>query len=192
MIRPLLLSVGAIPLRSAQVQRARRRIAPFLDWLRPHERLLDVGTGTGAAALLLQTQNSVVAMDVRPELLFPDIPALVYDGVRIPFPDHTFDTVVLLTVLHHCTRPLTLARECRRVGRQVIVVEDLISSPWNRRWTRAVDRILNLEFRRPPQAQASHRQWMTRFQALGFQVEEVRFRRAVTGVQLGYYRLTSR
>jgi SAM-dependent methyltransferase len=44
-------------------------------------------------------------------------PDLYYDGKRLPFDDHTFDTVLSAQVLEHTPEPLALVREMARVLR---------------------------------------------------------------------------
>jgi len=51
---------------------------------------------------------------------------VVCGGVRLPFADGEFDTVLLLSVLHHAKSPEAVLAEAARVARhRVIVFEDI-------------------------------------------------------------------
>ncbi len=97
---------------------------------RSPERILDVGTGTGQAAFVLADrfpQAGIDAVDTAPAMIEAArakagrddrIRFTVADGARLPFPDASFDLVVLL-----CVQPF--ARELHRVlrpGGFVVVV----------------------------------------------------------------------
>jgi SAM-dependent methyltransferase len=54
------------------------------------------------------------------------IPFQRFNGTSIPFPDKSFDHVVLSEVLHHSHEPMALVKECRRVARRsIILFEDM-------------------------------------------------------------------
>jgi SAM-dependent methyltransferase len=54
---------------------------------------------------------------------------LLYDGLHIPFPDDSFDVVLLIFALHHADDPAAVLREARRVCRRhVIAFEDVVIS----------------------------------------------------------------
>jgi SAM-dependent methyltransferase len=52
------------------------------------------------------------------------IPVTAFDGIRMPWPDHTFDAVILADVLHHDHDPQRLLGECTRVSRNLVIVKD--------------------------------------------------------------------
>src|SRR6266852_1075727 len=52
------------------------------------------------------------------------IPVTVFNGQYIPYPDNTFDCVLLIDVLHHTENPDMLIQEAKRVSRQDIIIKD--------------------------------------------------------------------
>jgi len=90
------------------------------------DSVLDVGCGTGYLSMHLQEMFGVRACGVDViDFREAEIPFQRFDGTSIPFPDKSFDHVVLSEVLHHSHDPMALLKECCRVARNVIVFEDL-------------------------------------------------------------------
>jgi SAM-dependent methyltransferase len=52
------------------------------------------------------------------------IPVAKYDGQSIPHLDDSFDTVLLVDVLHHTDEPMGLLREALRVARRSVLIKD--------------------------------------------------------------------
>jgi len=48
----------------------------------------------------------------------------LYDGVRIPYADRTFDVVILADVLHHEQDPDRLLKESIRISRRLLIIKD--------------------------------------------------------------------
>jgi SAM-dependent methyltransferase len=141
-----------------------RRVAPHL---RPGEPILDYGAGTGRISGWLAEQTGV-----RPTLtdLIPysnrrrDLPFVrMDDPFHVPLADRTFDTVLLLFVLHHNRyeeQGKVVTDAVRLARRRVIVLEDTptgrIDLVCNMLW----DRILNLRHATPtPFAFRSVAEW---------------------------------
>lgn len=108
---------------SAVRQRLRgRRIAAGVG-LRPGERALDLGCGTGAytASISESSPGCFVGVDVSPSLLKVargrtggEVGFLAADARELPFPDESFDAVLGNAVLHHLPMESALG-ELRRV-----------------------------------------------------------------------------
>jgi SAM-dependent methyltransferase len=47
-----------------------------------------------------------------------------FDGKKIPFQDNSFDTVIVIDVLHHTDDPKQLMREMKRVAKKNILIKD--------------------------------------------------------------------
>jgi alpha-1,6-mannosyltransferase len=95
-----------------------RDVAPWIVG----KRVLDLGAGEGFVTAAL---GRGVAVDVGPFRRAPG-PYVVYDGCTLPFDDDTFDTTLLLLVLHHCAEPEAVLDEALRVTRQRIIVTESV------------------------------------------------------------------
>lgn len=92
-------------------------------------RLLDIGTGTGRMAELFAPRAvHVTGLDNSPEMLriararLQHLPADAFnlaqgDFARLPFADHSFDTVLFHQVLHYAQAPEVVLAEAARVAR---------------------------------------------------------------------------
>jgi SAM-dependent methyltransferase len=107
--------------------RLREQAAALADYVDQGDSVLDVGCGTGHLSAYLQEMYGAVptGIDVK-DFRETKIDFSEFDGSSIPFPDDSFDHVILSEVLHHSHDPVTLISECRRVARRrVIVFEDM-------------------------------------------------------------------
>ncbi len=108
-------------------ERLRVQAEALGDYLNPDDSVLDVGCGTGYLSAHLQEMYGVRAsgVDIR-DFRQAQIPFQLFDGTSIPFPDRSFDHVVLSEVLHHSHDPMALLTECLRVARRsIILFEDM-------------------------------------------------------------------
>ena len=98
--------------------------------IRPHDRVLDLGCGTGTMAILIRQrrpESTVVGVDGDPKVLkvarakaAKAALSIQFDEAladRLPYADGSFDRVLSSLVLHHLTRDEKLGalREVRRV-----------------------------------------------------------------------------
>jgi 2-polyprenyl-3-methyl-5-hydroxy-6-metoxy-1,4-benzoquinol methylase len=99
--------------------------------VRPEDRVLDFGCGTGWTSMLLaQTGAEVVGMDISAHALsvarrgaaqaFASTGAgrlrfEHFDGTTIPAPDGHFDVIVIIDAFHHLPNPRRILEECARV-----------------------------------------------------------------------------
>lgn len=102
--------------------------------LSPHltesSNILDLGASDGRLAATLQDTLAAEGQSVRftgcdvhvqPETY---IPIVSYDGCTLPFPDNSFDCVLIVDVLHHTQNPQRVLEEAKRVSSQHIVIKD--------------------------------------------------------------------
>lgn len=104
-------------------------------WDPAHTRVLDVGGGTGIIAQAIKDLFGVAhvtSVDVEGRFLKSlDIETRIYDGVKLPFADGSFDCVTFSNVLHHVppSGRSCLMRECARVaGAGPIYIKDHLAA----------------------------------------------------------------
>jgi SAM-dependent methyltransferase len=109
-----------------------RRAALIVQEIKPFvigESVLDCGCGDGLVAVGLSGERFHIQLADVMNYLAPGVLqdfARLYPETALPYPDRSFDTVLLLTVLHHCGNPMFLLSEIRRVCRKrVIVIESI-------------------------------------------------------------------
>lgn len=98
----------------------------------PLGRVLELGAGDGAISALMDEEGfceRLCALDIsssgverlKARGLKRLEEARVFDGVSVPYPDRSFDLVVLSHVVEHLEHPRQLLYEAARVGRRVFV-----------------------------------------------------------------------
>jgi SAM-dependent methyltransferase len=110
------------------VQRRVRVLATRIAQLLPQgSSVLDVGCGDGQVDRAIVGQRPDLRVEGVDVLLRPSASAAVrpFDGTTVPYPDASFDSVLLVDVLHHTTDPMILLREASRVARRCIVIKDV-------------------------------------------------------------------
>jgi SAM-dependent methyltransferase len=93
----------------------------------PHRgTVLDIGTGDGLLAATLMRLRPDLQVEGVDVLARPDahIAVTIYDGRTVPFPDQSFDYVLISDVLHHTEDPAGILAEAGRVARVGIVLKD--------------------------------------------------------------------
>lgn len=159
--------------RWVHARRVRVLAAHFAPLLAPRARVLDVGAGDGRLAALLAAARPDLAIrcvdvQARPTSAYP---VEVYDGVRLPFGDQSFDAVLLVDVLHHASDPLALLAEARRVGRRVLVKDHALEGPLADATLRFMDWVGNARHGIPlPFRYWTRSAWLAVFVRLGLDV----------------------
>jgi ubiquinone/menaquinone biosynthesis C-methylase UbiE len=105
----------------------KRRLAEYVASLcEDGSRILDVGCDDGSVAKMIMELNptlNIIGIDIQ-SFRPPKIQRKVYDGRNIPYPDNSFDAVIVLDVLHHTQDILLLLKEIRRVSRKYVIIKD--------------------------------------------------------------------
>ena len=136
---PLFFILMCIPKRKyarihTKHQNAERasRINDIGDFIFADDDVLDVGCGNGqfGEAIAKAYEVHVHGVDVV-NYINADIPMNIYDGLHLPFPDNSFDVVVMAMMLHHVKHQEELLEEAIRCSRRALIIyEDTYFSPW--------------------------------------------------------------
>ena len=147
------------------------------DHLSPTSRILDIGAGPGYVTRFLTDEgHHVTGLDVTNLSRIPDWAPTLYDWKTLPYSDASFDTALLLTVLHHTPDPDALLAEAARVARQVIVIEDIHTNRFHKALTCFMDSLVNNEWRGHPHTNRSDAEWRATFPSLGLRIESTQTR----------------
>ena len=119
--------------------RAQKIIQHFPNDLRG--LVLDVGCGDGSVTDALSKEKGVTVwgVDVVNNFRY-GFSFQVGDGSHLPYRDQSFDAVLLIYVLHHCSDIEEVLKECQRVSKGTIILqEDVPTNPWNKWLTHFLD-----------------------------------------------------
>lgn len=114
--------------------RASRLFKRLQAHLPAHGHILDVGSGTGHNSDLIETMTGlqVAKIDVT-NMNIVGNPVTLYDGKHIPFPDHTFQAVLALFILHYIANPVSFLLELKRTGTgRFLVIQSVYTNSFGR------------------------------------------------------------
>ncbi len=155
---------------------AKYKIERISEYLSPKDRILDIGTGLGSVCLLMNRQGyDLTPVDVIDQSLSPEIEPQIYNGKKLPYKDSSFDTALILTVLHHTSNPEEILLEAKRVADKIIIIEDIYTNPIQRYLTYFVDSIVNMEFSGHPHSNKSDNEWKDVFIELGLKLVDAKY-----------------
>ena len=100
-------------------------------YIKKGERVLDVGAGTGFISKILSKKARVTLLDIK-DYNQTDLPLRIYDGKKIPFKNKSFDTILLLTVLHYAPNTEKFLKEIKRVANKIIIVDDVYETKFGK------------------------------------------------------------
>ncbi len=129
----------------AMKARAGLMVNRFSIFLTNSKKIIDIGSGTCLIAFHLQREGrKVTPVDIQNNSIYPEIKVIVYDGLKLPFKGKSFDTALLITVLHHTPSPEIVLKEAIRVSDKIIVVETTYENWLGKIFIVFVDTLANL------------------------------------------------
>lgn len=172
------------PLRWALYRLARWRVEEKLAeldrYLKPSDKVLDVGAGNCVLCQQLRRRgHQVVALDMEQLSFIDDIVPVLYDGAVMPFADDSFDVALLITVLHHCTEAETVLSEARRVAKRIVIIEEIYQNAFEKYCTYAIDSLFNFQFFDHPRSNKTDAGWRAAFRELQLDVKEAAYSRSI-------------
>ena len=145
------------------------------DLLEPGDKILDIGSGNGGVLdLLINEGYNAEGIDVVDHNFYPGNKVQLYDGKNLPYSSKAYDKSLLLTVLHHTVNPECLVKEALRVSGQLIIIEDVYTSPLNKYLLFFVDSLVNFEFIDHPHSNKTNKEWLDFFKSLNVKVQFIR------------------
>lgn len=157
---------------------AKFKIKRISEHLLKKDRILDIGTGPGSVCLLLKREGyDITPVDVIDQTLSSEVKPDIYSGEKLPYNDSSFDTALILTVLHHTSKPEQVLSEVARVADKIIIIEDIYSNPVQQYLTYFVDSLVNMEFSGHPHSNKNDSEWKTAFNKLGMKLKASRYDR---------------
>jgi len=152
-------------------QRSEVVVSRILPYLSKTYNIIDIGSGTGDVALLLRSRGmSITPVDVDDFHGVRLIKTTIYDGITLPFPDYSYDTALLLMVMHHTPNPDAILTEVSRVARNIVVIETSYTTKLNRLWTILSDAIGNLRLDAFWNSYKTDEDWRKLFKKHGYKV----------------------
>lgn len=106
----------------------KKLLRSLLEDFGPVGSLLEVGSGTTHFTRWFESQGiHSVGMDLSPLMLkegrrWWSGPLVQADAAALPFGDHSFDIVVMITCFEYMPRPLQVLQEARRVARKGLLM----------------------------------------------------------------------
>lgn len=133
---------------------------------------MDIGAGTGRFSLYLQDRGHTVApLDVVDKSV-TGLDIETFNGYSIDSTDNSFDTSILMFVLHHTNTQVELLKEASRVSRNyIIIAEDIVETSWDKM-------VGNIHLNTSPWARGddsfrTKQGWLDLFEELNLEVIEV-------------------
>ncbi len=155
----------------------KNKLALIQPLLSPQEKILDLGSGNGLASFILKESGfTVTPVDIHDGHYHVSVKPIVYDGNQLPFEDNSYDTAIILTVLHHVLHPERIIQETSRVCKRIIIMEDIYENKVQQYLTYFADAAVNLFYSPCPHTNKNDKEWMQTFEQMGFKLISVQYR----------------
>lgn len=145
------------------------------DFIKKGDGVLDIGLGNGYVAKQIKEHYKIYmeGVDVV-DYNETDIKNTIYDGTHLPFKDKSFDCILILQTLHHCTDQIQVLREAKRVSRKrIIIMEDVYNNYFEKILTFLHDYISNKRKGiNCPYYFHNKNEWKIVFKNLGLKIEK--------------------
>lgn len=106
--------------------RANLVLSTYKHWFKGNEKVIDVGCGTGVVTHLMKKELGlkIIGCDIKNYLIY-DIPFVKIKNNKLPFPNKSYDVILLIDVLHHIDKPKqgSIISESLRVAKNVFIFE---------------------------------------------------------------------
>jgi len=159
---------------SRRMSRLTELISPLL---KRSKNILDVGCGDGKIDSYILEQNKNITIQGIDVLVRPItyIEVKEYDGKTIPYEADSFDTVMVIDVLHHTDNPSEIVKELARVSSKYVIIKDHVQSGLvSYLKLRAMDYVGNAHYHvRLPYNYQTSNQWKKIFKVNGLKVVEM-------------------
>lgn len=177
-------------IRENRAEKVFKQISPYL---KKPEKILDVGCGSCfISKKLIENGFSVTSLDVENKSSFEEIKPVIYQGRKMPFKDKSFNSALLLMVLHHVKYPELVLKESMRVAKELIIIEDIYTHKLNKLWVQCRDSLLNFQFRSHPHNNKKDSEWQKLFKDLGLRILDLHYRKSFLfpKTEIAIYHLT--
>jgi len=145
-------------------------------YLEEGDAILDIGAGTGfISKTLLDRKHNVTSLDIANKSFVLEVEPIIYDGEKMLFEENAFDKGLLITILHHTPDPVSVLKEAVRVSRNLVIIEDIYKSTFQKYMTYVLDSLFNLEFLHHPHTNKTDEEWQKLFREVGLELVEVKY-----------------
>lgn len=100
------------------------------QFIEKQSKILDIGCGSAIITHTFQNffETEVIGVDIIDRRIFPIAFSLI-NGKKLPFPENSFDNILIAYTLHHSKDPVGLLKETVRVCKgKIFIYEDLPAS----------------------------------------------------------------
>lgn len=158
------------------IKKAKIKANRLFKFYHTKDYILDIGSGNCALNLLTKKAGfDILGLDIVNKSAFNEIRPIIYKGGKLPFKENEFDIVQLITVLHHIKAPEETLKEAIRVGKKILIMEDIYTTRLQKYITFIADSINNWEFKGHPHTNKTDVGWKQVFMENKLKIEKVNY-----------------